>query len=95
MPRLVFGNITEFAKWADNHLEPSKHEAFHSSEESLYVVFPRRATQPVTYAVVGYADIKDQDLIVAAIKKADIPLYAVERVEWNTDRGVGIKMPAD
>ena len=93
MPRLIFDNILEFKNWVGLYCKGGKYLAYKLLDDNSITCIPRVSTSPIMIAYFELQTIEDFKDVEKMLLEKFIPLFKIKTIEWNIDRGIGIKMP--
>ena len=96
MPRLVFESLEDLKKWMKEQVRPkaANFVIFYTKEDHEIIVHPIVSTRPI---FVGYYKCKTEEnteqLANELAKEIGLRVYPLQRLEWDLEKPVGIKIP--
>jgi deoxyadenosine/deoxycytidine kinase len=94
MPRLIFDDEKSLKEWISTHITPDRFEAYFTTEYNELIIYPRKATRPTTY-VYFTAKLEILKSLIDDLTVRGIPIYKIARMEWDTEKAIGIKVPVE
>jgi hypothetical protein len=90
MARIVFSDATTFLRWVLENATPERYLAYITSEREV-VLYPRKATRPLTYAYIRTSEKEVSDIKNTLLSK-ELDVFEVERIEWDVEKSVGVRV---
>jgi len=90
MPRLVFGHVEAFKKWAADKVTKERYDLYLTDSDEIILV-PIRSTRPIMYAY--FQSGNSHELAEELTAKTGVSVYYVETFDWKTELPPRMKIP--